>query len=157
MNNPRRQSSLFKKVQGPNAVPLKSLVARGEAVAERVHAQFDSYFQQRVNEVRKIARKLEAEPSDTEIRKDFFYAVQDLRSSSATANKPALSGILTSFADVARSFDPQLKKYFDIVHLHFDALALLTTATLVKPEADKLIKDLAITVHFLKTRQAEKL
>ena len=155
MIKPSRQSSLFKKVQGPNALPLKTLVARGEAVAGRIHTQFDTFFQQRINEVREIASKLEQIPGDLDLRKTFFYAVQDLRSSSATANRPSLSAILISFAGVTRSFDPQTRRYFDIVRLHFDALALVTTATLAKDEADRLIKDLAEAVDFLKTRQTK--
>lgn len=134
-------------------MPLRTLVARGEVVAERVYAQFDTFFQQRINEVREIADKLEKSSGDLKLRKAFFYAVQDLRSSSATAKRSSLNAILMSFAGVTRSFDPQTRQYFEIVRLHFDALALVTTAGVAKNEADRLIKDLASAVDVLKMRQ----
>ncbi len=79
--------SLLQRISGPNAVPLATLVKRGEAAAEKVQESFGDYMGTRLRELADLRRRLSGAPNEHSacVWDEFYSQVVDLRGSSAMA------------------------------------------------------------------------
>jgi hypothetical protein len=123
LSNAGRRTSLLEKISGPNAVPLATLVKKGEAAAERVQESFGDFLDQRIRELTDARARLSGGPDEVW---DHFYAmVVDLRGSAAMVSRQGLGA-------VCRSLEVLLKEHVRdakaaaVVASHIDALVLLS-------------------------------
>src|SRR5690349_95980 len=80
--------TLFQRCQGPRATAIDTLIRRGEAKAAEIVGEFGRYALGQIKGLEMLARKALGDPSDMAAWRNFMYALQDTRSSSATAGAP---------------------------------------------------------------------
>jgi hypothetical protein len=137
-----RHQTLRQKVCGPNARPIGTLVAQGDRAAGRAQTLFGDFLTGRLDDLRRAAAALLRRPADAAARQAVVFIAQDLRSSSVTAGRPRLGAILASLEGAA------LQDALDaeILRLHMDALALVSTPGLPENDYQRLTGDLARAV-----------
>ena len=136
------RKSLFEKTQGPNAISVEVLIARGNTVAQRVQEDYPEFFRERIPIVDALAKALFVGRSETN-RRTFHMVVHDLRSSSANAGYNRLSAICDSVETllVERKLDDA--RMPAVIELHLDALRLAMSDSALNDEIfARLVADL---------------
>ena len=150
-HNPQRKS-LYEKTQGPQAVPIETLIQHGDNAAKLASEGYLDFFRAKLPHVESLAGALFVEPPGSASWKAFYTAVHDLRSSSATAGYLALSGICESLETLLAERDPHDARIRDVIRLHLDALSLASSASAPiadGPDSDRLIANLGRAVDKL--------
>jgi HPt (histidine-containing phosphotransfer) domain-containing protein len=151
ISRPRRKS-LYEKTQGPQAVPIDTLIEQGDTAARRVSAGYLAFFRTRLPSVENLANALFAESPGGPSWKAFYAAVHDLRSSSASAGYNTVSVICESLERLLVERDPENLLMRDVIRLHLDALSLAAanqTPITDGEEANRLIANLGRAVDKL--------
>jgi hypothetical protein len=144
-----RRLSLLEKISGPDAVPLAILIRRGEAAAERVHADFGVFLHQRIQELARMRGGLDAENGES--WRPFYAAVVDLCGSSATAGRMAVNAVSASLERLMTE-RVQEARSFQVIGSHVDALVLLASGSpesCGSAETQTLIAELEQAVNLL--------
>ena len=148
----RQRKSLYEKTQGPQAVPIETLIQHGDTAAKLASAGYLDFFRAKLPHVESLAGALAVEPPGSASWKTFYTAVHDLRSSSATAGYLALSRICESLEALLVDRDPHDALMRDVIRLHLDALSLASSASAPipdGPESAQLIANLGRAVDKL--------
>src|SRR5262245_9108344 len=100
----KARPSLLEKISGPNAVPLATLVKKGEAAAERVQESFGDYLGTRLRALAEVRNRLLDAPGEAAgAAWDQLYSLAvDLRGSAATAGRQGLGEICTSLENLLK-------------------------------------------------------
>lgn len=149
-STPRK--SLYEKTQGPQAVPIETLIQHGDTAAKLASAGYLDFFRGKLPHVESLAGALFVDPPGSASRTAFYTAVHDLRSSSATAGYLTLSGICESLEALLVDRDPHDALMRDVIRLHLDALSLASSANAPIPDGpkpDQLIANLGRAVDKL--------
>ena len=125
--SPQRKS-LYEKTQGPQAVPIETLIQRGDAAAKLASASYLEFFRTKLPYVEGLANALFAGALESASWKAFYTAVHDLRSSSASAGYHTVSAICESLETLLVERDPHDARMRDVVRLHLEALFLASSA-----------------------------
>jgi hypothetical protein len=118
---------LLEKISGPTAVPLATLVKKGEAAAERVQESFGDFLDQRIRELTDARSRLCGVPEEVpDDAWDHFYAlVVDLRGSAAMVSRQGLGAVCRSLETLLKEHVRDAKAAA-VVASHIDALVLLS-------------------------------
>jgi len=148
----RQRKSLYEKTQGPQAVPIETLIQHGDTAAKLASAGYLDFFRAKLPHIESLAGELFMEPPGNASWKAFYTAAHDLRSSSATAGYLTLSGICDSLETLLVDRDPHDALMRDVIRLHLDALSLASSASTPIPdgaESTRLITNLRRAVEKL--------
>jgi HPt (histidine-containing phosphotransfer) domain-containing protein len=148
----RQRKSLYEKTQGPQAMPIETLIQHGDTAAKLASAGYLDFFRAKLPHVESLAGAMFVEPFGSASWKTFYTAVHDLRSSSATAGYLTLSGICESLEALLVDRDPHDALMRDVIKLHLDALSLASSASAPIPDgpkSDQLIANLGRAVDKL--------
>ena len=139
--------SLLQRISGPNAVPLATLVKRGEAAAEKVQESFGDYLGTRLRELADLRGRLSAAPKEhsTGVWDEFYSQVVDLRGSSAMAGRQGLGEICASLETLLTEHLRDARAV-QVVISHIDALVLLSSGQEGAGAARRLAGELAQAV-----------
>lgn len=121
------RASLFARCQGPHAVPIQQLLSRGYSAAETVRTKYNDYLGDRLIELERAVNEFFADRGNIERRDQFLDALQDIRSSAATAGREWVSRFAGSLETTMRSRGINDENVLVIVKLHLDALKLAAT------------------------------
>ncbi|HET7084708.1 MAG TPA: hypothetical protein VFI23_08060 [Rhizomicrobium sp.] len=141
--------SLLEKISGPGAVPLSTLIQRGEIAAGRVHADFDDFLTQRIRVLAQMRRALDG--GEGEAWRQFYAAVMDLRGSAATAGRKTVNAVCASLETVLTERVRDVRG-LQAISSHVDALVLLSSGNTQGAEAEVLIAELEQAVSCLPVR-----
>jgi hypothetical protein len=151
LNSPsaKRRPSLLEKISGPNAVPLATLVKKGEAAAERVEESFGDFLNQRVRELSEARLRLEGAPDP--VWEQFYALVVDLRGSAAMVKRQGLGEVCQSLETLLTGHVRDAKAAH-VVGSHIDALILLSQSQQSEAGVKRLTAELAQAVGRLPRR-----
>lgn len=119
-----QRPSLFSKCQGPNAVPIERLVARGEKAAAAVRQEYGDYLPAALSALAEKGRDFLSAPTDPAKCTGFLEALRDIKSSAATAEREwvlRFAASLDALMQTRAAGDAHLPV---IVDLHLDALTV---------------------------------
>lgn len=146
-----KAKTLLERCQGPRAVAIDTLVRRGEAKAAEIVGEFGRYALGQITGLGTLAKKALAAPHDTIAWRNFRHALQDVRSSSATASQPwieAYAKRLQGEVEGREAFDKHLTA---LVDLHLDAMKVVALGQSSESELQELDNKLALATEKLAT------
>ena len=141
--------TLLQRCQGPRATAIDALIRRGEAKAAEIVGEFGRYALGQIKGLEALAKKALGDPHDIAAWRNFLHALQDTRSSSATAGAPWVETYakrLQGEVERRERYDAHLPA---LVHLHLDAMKLAALAQSGESELGDLDRKLALAAEKL--------
>ena len=137
-----RHVPLHMKTQGPAALPIATLVERGESAAKCVAEEYAEYARTWVPAVVAACRGLLGRDAPGVEWNAIYTTVRDLRTSGQSAGHHVLAAMCASLEDVLMKYDRNDPRAPKVIDLHLDALALAGAGVVPEDTLKRLVQRL---------------